>query len=55
MTRAWAKSAIGALDLDRIKRAMKQPVLIDLRNVYRPEEMAELGFVYDSVGRARGG
>src|SRR5690349_3081501 len=42
-----------ALDLDRIKSAMKQPVLIDLRNVYRPAEMAELGFVYDSVGRAR--
>src|SRR5499433_2529751 len=42
-----------ALDLDRLKSAMKQPVLIDLRNVYRPAEMAELGFVYDSVGRAR--
>jgi UDPglucose 6-dehydrogenase len=44
-----------ALDLDRLKSAMKQPVLIDLRNVYRPGEMAELGFVYDSVGRARVG
>jgi len=32
---------------------MKQPVLIDLRNVYRPAEMAELGFVYDSIGRAK--
>jgi UDPglucose 6-dehydrogenase len=42
-----------ALDLDRIKSAMKQPVLIDLRNVYRPDEMAQLGFVYDSIGRAR--
>jgi len=40
-----------ALDLDRLKSVMKQPVLIDLRNVYRPAEMAELGFVYDSVGR----
>jgi UDPglucose 6-dehydrogenase len=44
-----------ALDLERIKQAMKQPVLIDLRNVYRPDEMAQLGFVYDSIGRARGG
>jgi UDPglucose 6-dehydrogenase len=42
-----------ALDLDRIKSMMKQPVLVDLRNVYRPDEMAGLGFVYDSVGRAR--
>ena len=40
-----------ALDLEQVKRAMKQPVLIDLRNVYRPDEMAQLGFVYDSVGR----
>ena len=30
---------------------MKQPVLVDLRNVYRPEEMAEHGFIYESVGR----
>jgi len=42
-----------ALDLDRIKSVMRQPVVVDLRNVYRPAEMAELGFVYDSVGRAR--
>jgi UDPglucose 6-dehydrogenase len=42
-----------ALDLDRIKSVMKQPVLIDLRNVYRPSEMTQLGFVYDSIGRAK--
>jgi UDPglucose 6-dehydrogenase len=40
-----------ALDLPRLKTIMKQPVVIDLRNVYRPEDMQELGFVYDSVGR----
>jgi UDPglucose 6-dehydrogenase len=40
-----------ALDLDRIKREMAQPVIIDLRNVYRPEDMEALGFVYESVGR----
>jgi UDPglucose 6-dehydrogenase len=41
-----------ALDLERIKTSMKQPVLIDLRNVYRPAEMTQLGFVYDSIGRS---
>ncbi|MCL6645824.1 MAG: UDP-glucose/GDP-mannose dehydrogenase family protein [Dehalococcoidia bacterium] len=40
-----------ALDLDRLKRVMARPVMIDLRNVYRPEEMARHGFIYDSVGR----
>ncbi|MEH6951213.1 UDP-glucose/GDP-mannose dehydrogenase family protein [Nitrobacter sp. NHB1] len=40
-----------ALDLPRLKRIMKQPIVVDLRNVYRPDEMAELGFVYSSVGR----
>ncbi len=42
-----------ALDLDRLKQLMKQPVLIDLRNVYRREEVENCGFVYDSVGRPR--
>jgi UDPglucose 6-dehydrogenase len=42
-----------ALDLERIKQEMAQPVVIDLRNVYRPEDMEALGFVYESVGRAR--
>ncbi|ABE63534.1 UDP-glucose 6-dehydrogenase [Nitrobacter hamburgensis X14] len=40
-----------ALDLPRLKRIMKRPIVVDLRNVYRPDEMAELGFVYSSVGR----
>ena len=40
-----------ALDLDRIKNAMAQPIVVDLRNIYRPEEMAALGFTYESVGR----
>ena len=40
-----------ALDLERLKREMAQPVVVDLRNIYRPEDMAEHGFVYDSVGR----
>ena len=41
-----------ALDLDRLKRTMAQPVVVDLRNIYRPEDMAALGFTYESVGRA---
>ncbi|KAF0231712.1 MAG: UDPglucose [Beijerinckiaceae bacterium] len=41
-----------ALDLGRIKAAMKTPVLVDLRNIYPPEEMRARGFVYSSVGRA---
>jgi UDPglucose 6-dehydrogenase len=40
-----------ALDLERLKREMKQPVIVDLRNIYRRDEMQALGFVYESVGR----
>ncbi|MCK4839878.1 MAG: UDP-glucose/GDP-mannose dehydrogenase family protein [Desulfobulbaceae bacterium] len=40
-----------ALDLDRIKAAMKTPVFIDLRNVYDPVKMKEAGFQYFGVGR----
>ncbi len=42
-----------ALDLARLKQVMAKPVLIDLRNIYRPEEMTLHGFSYDSVGRGR--
>jgi UDPglucose 6-dehydrogenase len=31
---------------------MKQPVIVDLRNIYRPDEMIEHGFVYESRERA---
>src|SRR5476651_2137533 len=41
-----------ALDFKRLKAVMASPVLIDLRNIYRPEEIARHGFVYESVGRA---
>jgi UDPglucose 6-dehydrogenase len=40
-----------ALDLDRVKALMKAPLFIDLRNVYRPQQMAEKGFRYASIGR----
>ena len=39
-----------ALDLDRLKAALKTPVVVDLRNIYRPDEMAQ-GFRYASIGR----
>jgi UDPglucose 6-dehydrogenase len=41
-----------ALDLDRIKLLMKRPVLVDLRNIYKPDDMKARGFAYTSVGRA---
>ncbi len=40
-----------ALDMTRLKKEMAQPVIVDLRNIYRPSEMAEHGFTYESVGR----
>ncbi|MDB5451105.1 MAG: ugd [Phenylobacterium sp.] len=40
-----------ALDLDRIKLLMNKPVLVDLRNIYKPEDMQARGFAYTSVGR----
>ncbi|MBC7358303.1 MAG: UDP-glucose/GDP-mannose dehydrogenase family protein [Desulfacinum sp.] len=40
-----------ALDLVRIKELLRTPVFIDLRNVYEPKHMAELGFYYEGVGR----
>ncbi len=40
-----------ALDLDRVRRSLKEPILIDLRNIYRPEDIRRRGFTYVSVGR----
>ena len=40
-----------ALDLGRMKDALKTPVVIDLRNIYSPAEMRAKGFTYVSVGR----
>ena len=41
-----------ALDFAKIKALLKTPLMIDLRNIYRPAQMAEHGFNYISVGRA---
>jgi len=43
--------AFRALDLGRMKQLMKAPVLVDLRNIYRADEITALGFSYSSVGR----
>jgi UDPglucose 6-dehydrogenase len=40
-----------ALDLPRVKSLMKGRVMVDLRNVYTPAEMASAGFDYSCVGR----
>jgi len=40
-----------ALDLRRLKATMAGDVVVDLRNVYRPEDMTRHGFAYTSVGR----
>jgi UDPglucose 6-dehydrogenase len=40
-----------ALDLSRVKALMRSPVVVDLRNIYRPTEMEALGFHYTGVGR----
>ena len=40
-----------ALDISEIKRRLKQPIVVDLRNVYRPDEMEAAGVTYVSIGR----
>ncbi|GGB72320.1 MULTISPECIES: UDP-glucose dehydrogenase family protein [Henriciella] len=40
-----------ALDLDRVKDALSSDIVVDLRNIYSPEDMARRGFKYISVGR----
>lgn len=39
------------LDLDRIRELMRKPAMVDLRNIYRPDDMAARGFHYTSIGR----
>ena len=40
-----------ARSAERLKREMAQPVVVDLRNIYRPEDMAAHGFTYEDIGR----
>ena len=41
-----------ALDFRRLKTVMKTPILVDLRNIYREDEVVKHGFSYSSVGRS---
>jgi UDPglucose 6-dehydrogenase len=41
-----------ALDLARLKGVMARPVIVDLRNIYRSEEMDRAKFRYVAIGRA---
>ena len=41
-----------ALDLDRVRQVMNRPLVVDLRNIYKPDELRSRGFTYLSVGRA---
>jgi UDPglucose 6-dehydrogenase len=40
-----------ALDFAKVKAALKTPLMVDLRNIYRPSQMRDAGFTYISVGR----
>jgi UDPglucose 6-dehydrogenase len=42
-----------ALDFARLKKIMERPVLVDLRNIYRPGEVTRHGFAYEGIGRAK--
>jgi len=44
-------NAFRALDLARVKRLLRRPLVIDLRNIYKPEEMTAIGLAYHSIGR----
>ena len=43
--------AFRALDLERIKTLLAEPVIVDLRNIYNPDEVSKRGFTYTGVGR----
>ena len=43
--------AFRALDLAKVRTLLKSPIVVDLRNVYRPDEMERHGFAYVSIGR----
>ncbi|GAA4051369.1 UDP-glucose dehydrogenase family protein [Parerythrobacter jejuensis] len=44
--------AFRALDLGRVKELAKAPVMVDLRNIYQPDDMRSKGFDYTSIGRS---
>jgi UDPglucose 6-dehydrogenase len=44
-------NAFRALDLGRVRQLLNRPLVIDLRNIYKPEEMRAAGLQYHSIGR----
>ena len=44
--------AFRGLDLDKVKTLVNAPVIVDLRNIYTPEDVRSKGFTYSSIGRA---
>jgi UDPglucose 6-dehydrogenase len=42
-----------ALNFGQLKTVMERPVLVDLRNIYRADEVARAGFAYESIGRGK--
>ena len=51
-TEATVSRQVQSEDLDRVKEVMRTPALIDLRNIYRPDDVRGRGFKYASIGRA---
>ena len=43
------------LDMARIRDLMRRPILLDGRNVYEPQQMREMGFIYRGMGRGYSG
>lgn len=39
------------LEMEKLKKNLAQPLILDLRNIYEPEKMRELGYNYISIGR----
>jgi UDPglucose 6-dehydrogenase len=44
--------AFRALDLERVKTLANAAVMVDLRNIYKPEDLRAAGFNYESIGRS---
>jgi len=44
--------AFRMMDLEALRNTMKTPIVVDLRNLFNPQEMARIGFDYHSIGRA---
>ncbi len=42
------------LDLERVRKNLAHPIIFDGRNLFDPEEMEKLGFLYKSIGRGKG-